>query len=163
MTFVPGSRSNAGPTAVVRTILFWLLMTLLAIVLWKMSSRSDNNGTPETELNYTDFMQQVDQKNIASAKFYTSKTTSEVHGTLRHPPGRYRVTIPNELVRSVTDQLRSEGATIQMAAGSSWAEFVVNAMPFVLLLSVWIYLMKRRMAKTPPTTTAGDPQNRPIG
>lgn len=163
MTFIPGSRTDAGPTRVVRTLLFWVLMLVLAIVFWKMAAPSPNNGTPVKRLNYSDFMQQVDDKNVASAEFYTLKTTTEIHGELRQPPDRYRVTISNEVVPSVTEQLRSEGAAIQVVAGATWADFLLNLAPFVILLAAWIYLLKRRRRKPPQTATTGEPQNRPIG
>jgi ATP-dependent Zn protease len=162
VTFVPGSRTGAGPTQVARTLLFWVLMLVLAIILWKMAVPNPNNGTPEEKLNYSDFMQQVDHKNVASADFFALKTTTEIHGKLREPPDRYRVTVSNEVVRSVTEQLRSEGAAIQVVAGSTWIDFLINLAPFVILLAAWIYLLKRRWRKPPQTTTTGEPQNRPI-
>jgi len=162
MTFAPGTSRRVGLPRTVRTVVFWTVL-LLAFVLWKMANTGDSNRTPEQELNYTEFMQQVDQKNVASAKFYASRATSVIHGTLREPPDRYRVTIANEQVRGATDQLRSEGATIQVVAGTTWIEFLVNIAPFLLIVVFWIYVLKRRHPKPPQPTAPGGIENRPLG
>ena len=164
MTFVPGASNGMRQRQPIRNILFWCLMVFLATVLWKLiSQQPGNNGKLENAINYSDLMQEVDRKNVATAKIYTLQTTADVHGQLREPPDFFRVTIPKESVQSVTEQLRNQGATIEVVAGTSWTNFVINMLPFLLLLAVWIFLFKRRHPKPPQPTAQGGIENRPLG
>jgi len=163
MTFAPGGESSVGMPRQIRAVLFWLLMILLAMVLWKMASSSGNNGAPEEKLDYTQFMQQMDQKNIATAKIYAMQTTAVIHGTLREPPERFTVTIAKEQIPSVSEQLRNQNASVQVVAGATWTSSLLNVLPLLVLLAAWIFLFRRPMRRPPPSTPMGEPQNRPIG
>src|ERR1700758_3804076 len=102
MPFAPQDRATLASRASVRTFLFWVLMLLLAALLWQTtSSHSGRNGLQE--LSYSDFMQQVDNMNISSARLVMSQSTARIEGRLRKGVRGYSVTIPKEVIPDLTD------------------------------------------------------------
>ena len=51
----------------VRTILFWLLMILLAVVLWRMAS-TGGQSAHEDEPNYTNFLAKVQNSGVKDVR-----------------------------------------------------------------------------------------------
>jgi ATP-dependent Zn protease len=123
-------------------------MILLAFVLFKMRSRS-NGGPTSRELNYSDFMQQVDKHNVAEGKFVMSQNTADFHGQLRSPAERIRTTVPRDDFSALTDRLRQQGARIEIAESrrSDWKTSVAKFAPLILLAAFWIFMMKRMTVK----------------
>jgi cell division protease FtsH len=163
MTLLPDASIGFGLPRPVRAVLFWLLMLLVAVVVWKLVAPSGGTAKPREAINYSDFMQQVERRNVATAKIYNSETTAEILGQFRQPAGDFAVTIPKESVQSVTGQLRNQGAAVQVVASASWTGFVINLLPFLLLVAIWIYVLRPRKRAPPQPPTMGEPQNRPIG
>lgn len=163
MTFAPDSSPRMGMPSAVRVFLFWGLMILLAVFLWRMFQTS-NNGKQVQAINYSNFMQQVDLKNIASVRLYTSQSTTDIQGEFRQPPQGFKVTIPKEVIQPLMDRLRNQGVPIEVRIGenTSWASFAINIAPFIMLLGLWVFMLKRRQTK-PDQSKHNDLSNRPIG
>ncbi len=148
---------------VVRTVVFWVMMIALAIVLWQMGSKSTDTK-PRSAMSYSDFMTQVDRNNIDSAKLLMSQSTARVQGQLRDPVQNFIVTIPKEAIPDLTDRLRKQGATVEVAEvdDSNWINLLINFSPILLIVGIWIFMMRRLRAKrqqSPP----GNPSSGPIG
>jgi cell division protease FtsH len=128
-----------------------------------MALGGKGGGTWQT-ISYSDFMQQVDLKNVGSVKLYTSQSTAEIQGEFRKPLQGFKVTIPKEVIPLLTERLRNQGASVEVAeaASTNWASFVINMAPFILLLSVWVFMLRRTQAKREPPAP-NDQSNRPIG
>jgi ATP-dependent Zn protease len=143
---------------VVRTLLFWLLMILLAVVLFKMTSQSKDNSASRA-MSYSEFMQQVEKDNVASGIFYMSQNTAEIRGNLHNPPDSFHATVLREQFTALTEQLRRQGANIEIAEGQSadWTTFLVNFAPLILLVAFWVFMMKRvNFKRAKDNTQAGD-------
>ncbi len=95
MSFAPNPRRGMGMSPVVRTVLFWALMVALASVLWLTSNTPKGRGSGRS-ISYSDFLQQADKNNIATATFALSQNTADVSGNLREPAQEYRTTVPRE-------------------------------------------------------------------
>ena len=176
MTFVPNQSGRPGagggmPVAL-RTALFWLMMVVLAAVLWKMANTDKGPGSsePSSSMSYSDFMAQVDKNNVSSVRLIESPATSEVEGQLREPPERFRTTIPKETIPALTDQLRKQGVRIEVSEQKkiSGLNVIVDLLPFFIILVLWIYLVRRKWVRSrqnSPTapSTATIPTNRPLG
>jgi len=48
----------------VKTIVFWLVIVLAGVLLWQVV-KGANSGAKEREINYSEFMSQVDQNNVS--------------------------------------------------------------------------------------------------
>lgn len=167
MSFAPNPQSSTGITPVVRMILFWGLMVALAVVLWQMSSTRPRDSDSNQQISYSDFMQDLDKNNIATATFGLSQGTAEVRGALRDPVEGYRTTVPRESVSDLTDRLRKQGVTVNVSESpnQTWRTYLANLAPLLVLVGFWIFMMQRMRARqipppnSPNTTT---PSNTPL-
>ena len=162
MTFAPGLPPRSGTPSVVRMVLFWILMILLATVFWHVTQKK-NSHTVQM-VGYSDFMQQVDLKNVSSAKFHTSESTADVQGLFRQPHQAYKVTIPKEVISPLIERLRNQGVPIEVGTGANlnWSRFIVNISPFLVLLGSWILMLRRKRIK-PAESAPSELSNRPLG
>lgn len=165
MSFAPNPRNATGLPPVARTVLFWALMVALAVVLWQMQSVSNNN-TPRNQISYSDFLQQLDQNNVATATFALSQDTARVSGNLRSPAQGYRTTVPKESISDLTDRLRKQNADVEVVESTEtgWASWIINLLPLILLVAFWIFMMQRMRAKqvSPQSPTNIPPSNTPL-
>ncbi len=154
MTFVPQRRSAGGMNPAVRNILFWTLMVLLAVFLWQMVSKkpAPDQGT---ELSYSDFMNQVDGRNVQTANITVMQNTADVAGRLKNPSTDYRSTVPRDTLPRLLDNLRQQGTSVQVSEGvatrASGANWIIDAAPILLLIGVWIFMVGRSRAPRNPS------------
>jgi len=162
MSFAPDQQSRVGMPNTTRTILFWVLMVALATVLWQMASKSPNQKSVPS-MTYSDFMNHVDNNNVATAKLFDWKETAEIDGQLRQPPQQFKVTIPKEVIPDLTERLRKQGVSIDVSNASepNWQNVALNLSPFVVILGLWFFMMRQRRIKR-DQSMPGDPSNRPI-
>lgn len=166
MTFAPNQSRRPGLTSAVRMSLFWLMMIALAAVLWLVSSKSPNSPGV-AEMSYSDFVSQVDQNNVASAKFLESRSTTQIQGQLRQPAQNFTSTIPNQAVTDLLQRLRKQGTTIDVreamgANPASATSLLINIAPLLVIAVLALFMFSRmRNRRTPPRQ--GTPSNRPLG
>ena len=127
----------------VRTLMFWTLMIFLALVLWQMSSKNGSSKSATLSLSYSDFMAQVEAKNLQTARFALLQNTAEVTGNLKQPAGRFEASVPRDSATSLMDTLRAEGTQVEVAEGASMSRYVVDVLPIVLLIGLWILFQSR--------------------
>jgi ATP-dependent Zn protease len=131
MAFAPDERTAPQLSATRRTVIFWLLMLALGALLWKMDSWQVGD-----ELNYSDFMQQVDKNNVASAELLMGQRTSRVRGTLREPAKRYSAAVPTEAIPDLTDRLKKQGVSLTVSKRKiQLPGAILNYAPLILLFS----------------------------
>lgn len=155
MSIVPQSGRSAGLSSPVRTFMFWILMVLLAVVLWQMVSKNgpSNQGS---KLSYSDFMNQVDQNNIQTAAVGVAQTTADVSGKLKQPAATYRSTVPRDTLTALLDKLRQDGVDVQVSEEKTGAtNLIIGIAPIILLIGLWIFMMRMRMRQNP------NPPNQP--
>jgi len=167
MTIVAPQRQRIGRPATVRTVIFWVMMMALAFVLWKMASNSVPERPPSSQMNYSDFMANVDRNNIRSAKLLESAATAEIQGQLCDSTRSFSVTVPKEVIPELTEKLRKQGATVEVREirATTWPQPFVEFSPVLLIVGFWIFmLMRQRRRQTAPNPPqAGTPTNRPLG
>lgn len=163
MSIIPNEAAQ-GMRSVRRTLLFWVLMLAIAAVLWQMASRDARNRMPVNSMSYSDFMGNVDRNNVATAKLYLSQSTAEMQGTLRQPPQAFVVTVPKEVIPDLTERLRKQGVSIEVAEKrhSNSTDLLTLLLPFTVFLVALILRMRwRRDQQRPPAGT--QPSSGPIG
>ena len=130
-----------GLNSTARTILFWLVMVLAAVFLWKMASGT----TPDKEddLSFSLFISRVEQGNVAEVTIIGN----EVRGTYKQPqagPTKFKTLVPPNYPDFIK-VLRDKGVDIKVkeATGGNWLAFLLNAAPFLLLIGFWIFMMRQ--------------------
>jgi cell division protease FtsH len=131
----------------VRTILFWLLMILLAVVLWRMAS-TGGSAPHEEDLGYTGFVSKVQTGDVKDITIYLSQNSAEIQGTTRENTKFKGVTIANTAIPDITKMLTEKNVPYlyREVKDANWVSFLVNLAPFVLLLAFWIFMMRQMQA-----------------
>ena len=131
----------------VRTILFWLLMILLAVVLWRMAS-TGGQSAHDDEPNYTKFLATVQNNGVKDVQIYLSPNSAELQGEYREG-GKFRgVTIANTAIPDVTKVLQDHNViyNYKEVKNADWLTFLVNFGPLLLLVLFWVFMMKQMQA-----------------
>ena len=131
----------------VRTILFWLLMILLAVVLWRMAS-TGGQSAHDDEPNYTNFLAKVQNNGVKDVQIYLSPNSAELQGEYREG-GKFRgVTIANTAIPDITKVLQDHNViyNYKEVKNADWLTFLVNFGPLLLLVLFWVFMMKQMQA-----------------
>jgi len=136
---------NSNSTA--KTIVFWMIIILLGVFLWKMVSNTGQAGK-EDELSYSQFMDQVDNGNVKDLTLYLSANSYEVRGQYLKQEKMFRVTIFKESAPDLVKTLRDKRVTLNVkeVTRGDWLTFLLNAAPLFLLVGFWIFMMRQMQA-----------------
>jgi cell division protease FtsH len=119
-----------------KTLLFWVVLILAAVLLWQVVQRTQSKT--DQELSFSDFMNEVDKANVAKVEIMGS----DVKGQLK-TGNSFKTTVPNypEFVRI----LREKGVAINVKepTQSPWLAALISWAPFVLLIGFWIFFMRQ--------------------
>jgi cell division protease FtsH len=131
----------------IRNILFWLVMVLLAVLLWRMTQ----GGSPESrelQPSYTDFLLHVDRGNVKEVTLYLSQFSAEAQGELKDPAKKFRLTIPKESIPDLTHSLRDKAVQINIKEVSrgDWVNIAINLLPILLFVGLWVFMFRQMQA-----------------
>ena len=131
----------------VRTILFWLLMILLAVVLWKMASTGGQSAR-EDEPQYSSFVDKVNAGNVKDVTIFLSQNSAELQGDYRDGQKFRGVTIANTAIPDLVNQLKTQHViyNYKEVKDANWLSFMINFAPLILLVAFWIFMMKQMQA-----------------
>ena len=120
-----------------RNIAFWVVLFLLILALFNLFS--GNNPTLQSrETGYSDFVKAVESQNVSSATIDGEQVRYSTND------GQDYVTIKPEDAE-VTNLLLDNNIPISAKSqeSSGFQVFLLNLLPFLLLIGVWIYFMNR--------------------
>jgi cell division protease FtsH len=122
----------------VKTAIFWVVLICLAVLLWAVVKQG--NTRREQSLSLTQFLNQVEAGNVKSVTI----SGTEVRGTFKMDDTGLRTTVPTNYP-DLYKTLREKGVTIDVkeASSSNWVSILINAIPFILLLAFWIFMMRQ--------------------
>jgi cell division protease FtsH len=142
--------------SVLRTILFWMTMILVSVVLWKMTQPA-RPASSERQLSYTEFLAQVERRNVREATIYLFPNIAEVRGELRDTSTWFRLSIAKESIPEVTKALAEQGVQVNVkeASRGDWPNIVMNLLPILFILGIWIFVFRQMQAAKNKARTSG--------
>ena len=126
-------------TSNVNKLIFWVVIICLAVILYTVVGRG--KGKPEVNLAFSQFLSEVEAGRIKSVKI----SGTEVKGQfVDDSQGPMRTLIPANYPE-VYKILREKNVAMEMqeATNGNLVSLLVNAVPFVLLLGLWIFMMRQ--------------------
>jgi cell division protease FtsH len=125
----------------VKTVLFWLLIGISALLLWEVI-KSARDGQKDAELNVTQFMSAVDQGNIHEL----TVNGMEVRG--KHNDGSaFHATVPaNYFTPEMLNALKAKGVNINFRdinSGSLPLTLLGTWAPLILLGALWFFMIRQ--------------------
>ena len=121
----------------VKTAIFWVVLACVVILLWTVVKQS--NSRQVMDLSFTDFLKQVEAGRVKEVNI----AGTEVRGHLEDKT-ELKTTIPLGYDK-VYDLLREKNVVVRIKESSSggWLTVLINAIPFVLLLAFWVFMMRQ--------------------
>ena len=123
----------------VKTVVFWLVIVVAGVLLWQVV-KGANTGAKEREINYSEFMSNVNQDNVTEV----TVVGNDVRGKFKNDKAAFHVVVPPNLpdmYKTMTDH--GVNITVKDANGGSYT-WLINLLPFVLLGALW-FIMIRQM------------------
>lgn len=141
---------------VLRVVLSWSAIILLVLLVMTMFQSKEGG---EAEIGYTEYLELLQNDYIAEAVIKKSELTNyDFHGTLKETRtirkanrdyNRFTVTLPvldTEVIRDWTNR----GVKFKVEReDNTWISALVGALPWVLLLVVWLIIMRRMQGAGP--------------
>ncbi|HEV2350926.1 MAG TPA: ATP-dependent zinc metalloprotease FtsH [Terriglobia bacterium] len=122
----------------VKNIIFWVLMVALTVLVWAVVK--SNTVEHVADLTFTGFMTEVNNGNVKDVTISGTDAT----GTFKKDNSKYKTTIPaNYPDLYKTLQEKNVNTTLKDSSGSNWITWVVNGLPMVVLLGLWIFFMRQ--------------------
>jgi cell division protease FtsH len=125
----------------IKTAVFWVVI-ICAVVLVYMAVKTGRGPTP-TNLSAFEFVQSVQDGKIKDAEITggTDVTGSLVEGGVSK---RYHTSIPPnypDIYKALQD--KHVNYTCKESTGSGWIGILFNAVPVLILLGLWIFMMRQ--------------------
>lgn len=120
----------------VRNVGFYLLIILTAVVIIDHFSRT---GTTSQEINYSEFVRQVDAKNVQKVTIVDNM----IKGTLANGT-EFTTIAPNDA--TLIGTLKEKGVEIKaekLPESPWWTSLLSTIFPMVLLIGVWFFIMQQ--------------------
>ncbi len=123
-----------------KTVAFWVLIVLSAILLWQLVVRAGGAGLPESEIDFSAFLNHVDQGNVKEVTI----AGTEVRGQYKDGTALFRTTVPPNYPDMIT-LLRQKGVVIKVKdnQGASWTGWLFTLAPMLLILGLWIFMLRQ--------------------
>ncbi|MCS7024137.1 MAG: ATP-dependent zinc metalloprotease FtsH [Bryobacteraceae bacterium] len=121
----------------VKTAIFWVVLICIAVLLYTVVKHG--KGRPDQPLTFSQFLYQVENGKVKNVVI----SGNEVRGEYTDGTG-IRTTIPLNYP-DIYKLLREKnvGIEIKEASSGNWVSILINAVPFVLLLAFWIFMMRQ--------------------
>ncbi|HEY3741783.1 MAG TPA: ATP-dependent zinc metalloprotease FtsH [Bryobacteraceae bacterium] len=128
----------------VKTAIFWVVIICLAVLLWAVV-KQNNRAQPQQPI-FSELMKKVNDGEVESATVNSS--TGEVTGKYKGTDTEFRSNVPSGpggVYEKMLDKMLEKNVKITAAkeGGNQWVSLLVNAIPFVLLLAFWIFMMRQ--------------------
>jgi cell division protease FtsH len=120
-----------------RNAVLWVVLICVAALIWVVV-RTGKSGA-EQELTFTEFMNQVESGKVKAV----SVSGNLVKGTYSDN-SKLNTMIPlnyPDLYKQLRD--KNVNVTVKEAGTTHWVSILINAIPFVLLLAFWIFMMRQ--------------------
>ena len=122
----------------IKTAVFWVVIIMVVVLLWTVVKNT--KAPKDAHLSYTQLMNDVQQGKIKSV----SITGNDLHGVYKESNDELQAVIP-ATHQTLDDAMLAKGVDVkyQKENGSGWVSILVQAIPFVLLLAFWIFMMRQ--------------------
>jgi cell division protease FtsH len=122
-----------------KTVIFWAVIILSGLLLWQVV-KAGGNGAKDREINYSQFMTDVDQGKVADVTIIGS----EVRGKYSDKSSFHTTILPNDQDLAKTLRAKGVNITVKDVQGGSWPTWLLNLAPLILLGVLW-FIMIRQM------------------
>ena len=147
---------------VVKTVIFWLVILIAAMLLWQVVRSDRPNNQREPEISYSQFMADVEAGKVANV----SITGTQINGHYRDGSRTFRLTGPSDS-KIVIEMLQKNGIQFSFRDAmppSGPLQALGNFAPILLLGALWFFMIRqmRRRSQGPPAPPSSNLPINPV-
>ena len=119
--------------------MFWLVILLSGVLLWSVV-KNNNTGVKEREINFSQFLSEVDQGKIKDVTVYGP----EVRGDYLNEKASFHTTVPpnyTDMYKSLRD--KGVNITVKDVSGGGWPSWLFQMLPLVIILGLWFFMIRQ--------------------
>ena len=129
--------------------IFWAVVILVVVLLWTVVRQDP--GPPTPTITWSRFSSEAKDGNIAEI---TVAPDDLIIGRFKN--GATFKTVAAPFYRDTVERLMQQGVSVRFLQKNpqAWSSILINAIPFVLLLGFWLFMMRQlsKAKKAAPTT-----------
>jgi cell division protease FtsH len=121
----------------VKTAIFWVVLIMVVVLFWTVVKTGQKH--PDRQLSFTQFVQAVTDHKVKEVTI----TGMDVHGTYSDGSGLHTLIPANypEIYKTLQDN--NVAIDIKESNSGGWVSILVNAIPIVLLVAFWAFMMRQ--------------------
>jgi cell division protease FtsH len=122
-----------------KQIVFWLVIILFGVLLWQVVHMSAN-GMKEQEINFSDFMNRVNQGTIADVTI----DGQQVRGHYKDGKTSFHTVAPvtyPDMNKALLD--KGVNVTVRDNSGAGWPTWLLQFAPLILIAAVWFFMLRQ--------------------
>ncbi|HYK16486.1 MAG TPA: ATP-dependent zinc metalloprotease FtsH [Bryobacteraceae bacterium] len=122
----------------IKTAVFWVVIIMAVVLFWTLVHNTKSR--PDAQLSYTNLMNDVNAGKVKSVTI----TGNDLVGKYKDDDQQLHAVLPTNQ-QALDEAMLAHGVDIHYnkEAGSGWVSILINAIPFVLLLAFWIFMMRQ--------------------
>jgi cell division protease FtsH len=132
-----------------KTILIWMVLILLALVVWRVFTPS-GQAAKVADISYSELVAQASSGNIKDLTIDISPNSYDVEGEYRDTSQHFHATIFKEATQDLLKDLKDKGNLanihVKEVSHNDWMTIIMGALPFVLIIGFWIFMMRQMQA-----------------
>jgi cell division protease FtsH len=122
----------------IKTAIFWVVIIMVVVLFWTVVHA--NKSQQSAVLTYTQLLNDVNAGKIKTVTI----TGTDLQGAYKEDNQQLKSVIPPSH-QKLDDAMYDKGVNVTYTkeSGSGWVSILINAIPFVLLLAFWIFMMRQ--------------------
>src|SRR5438552_1386280 len=122
----------------IKTAVFWVVIIMAVVLFWTLVHNTKSR--PDAQLSFTNLMNDVNASKIKTVTI----TGNDLHGKYKDDEQELHAVIPTNH-QALDDAMLAKGVDVKYGKEntSSWVSILIQAIPFVLLLAFWIFMMRQ--------------------
>jgi cell division protease FtsH len=123
----------------VKQVVFWLVIILSGVLLYSVV-KNNSGGVKEREINFSQFLSEVDQGKIKDVTVYGP----EVRGNYNNEKAGFHTTVPpnyTDMYKSLRD--KGVNITVKDVSGGGWPSWILQMLPLLVILGLWFFMIRQ--------------------
>jgi len=118
-----------------KTVAFWVALLVTAVLLYNVFTSRPSGK--ETELNFSKFLEEVNQQHVKKATIIDTDVTGELASG-----EKFKTVIPTGYT-ALYDKLQGVDYKVEHPTQSPWLAALISWAPFLFIIGFWIFFMRQ--------------------
>ena len=126
-----------------KSLLFWAALGVVLLLIWQFSLQLQNSGT---QISFTTFLEEVDNKQVEAVDFIGNQITGTYTstGVGEESPKKFSTYMPSQY-EGLANELKGKNVAVSARPETSgaWATILLSWAPIILMIGFWVFIMRQ--------------------